>query len=125
MDELTKDLQKHEEGIKEEPLSSLAAFVKAIGAILSEESIEQKTELSGDNIEGIMQALTINDHLETNCGFRIRELDVFILEKLVKTVSYNRKGKDELIELFRAMKLNIEGEEKEGERLPPLVISRR
>lgn len=124
-DALTLDLRAGEsrEG-EEEQLSSLAAFVKALGVITSEKQIDQKTELSARNIQGIMQGLTFNDYLERNFGFRINELDTLIAEKLVKSISLDRKGKQELIELFRAMKLEIEGNQVEtvGNRM---VVQRR
>jgi hypothetical protein len=104
--------------------SSLAAFVKALGVIMSKEDIDQKTQLSDRNIQGIMQGLTFNDSLERHFGFRIKEVDVLISEKLVKSISLDRLGKNELIELFRAMKLELEGSNVEsvGNRI---VLQRR
>lgn len=120
---LTIDLNREDKEPAKEPLTSLAAFVEALGKITSKDDIEQKTELSNDNIQGIIQLLTFNDHVERNFGFRIKEFDWFVAQKLIKTVSYHRKGKDELIELFRAMKLDITGEEKDNKM--PIMITRR
>ena len=105
---LTKDMEKNKSVNEERQTSSLEAFVQALGTIMSEDSIDQKTELSDRNIQGMMKLLSYNDHLEFNFGFRIRCVDVMIAEKLIKTISMDRQGKNEILELFRAMKLELE-----------------
>lgn len=105
---LTKDMSQYKREEETEKSSSLEAFVKALSVIMSEDSLDQKTQLSDRNIQGMMKLLSYNDHLEFNFGFRIRSIDVLIAEKLIKTISLDRQGKNEILELFRAMKLELE-----------------
>jgi len=110
---LTKDISPHPFFDEDkESGGSLAAFVKALATITSKENIDQKTILSDRNIEGIIKLLSWNDYLQVNFGFRLKQIDLAIAEKLVKSISLDREGKKELIELFRAMELKIEGEDK-------------
>jgi hypothetical protein len=121
---LTKQLTNIDRSEREEDSSSLAAFIKALGIIQSKEDIDQKSHLSDENIHGIMIGLSWNDYLERNLGFRLSSLDTFIAEKLLKSISLDRMGRNELIELFRAMKLELEGSNVEtiGNRM---IVARR
>ena len=124
---LTKDISNRvsqTDDTKEE-VSSLAAFIKALGTITSKDDIDQKTVLSDRNIQGIMQLLIWNDYLKRNFGFRLKEIDLLIAEKLVKSVSLDRLGRKELIELFRAMELKIEGEDKNVDQIGKRSIGLR
>jgi hypothetical protein len=122
---LTEDINKFDKDEGEREPSSLAAFVKALSLIMSKEELDQKTQLSDRNIQGIMKLLTFNDHLQRNFGLRLKEIDILIAEKLIKTISLDRQGKDEILELFRAMKLELES----GENVPTvgnrMIVQRR
>jgi CRISPR/Cas system-associated exonuclease Cas4 (RecB family) len=111
-DELTERLnnaaRKEEEESSFSGTHSAEAFVKALEFILSDKNIDQKTQLSSENIEGMIKLLTVNDYLKKHFGFRLIPYDTAIQIKIVKSISLDRQGKKELIELFKEMNLQID-----------------
>jgi len=82
---------------------SFKDIVNAVDEVFNEKNIKQKSRLSARNINGILQALTLNEWLENKFGFRNRVLDKLVEEKIVLVVSHNAKGRLEMIDIFEKL----------------------
>lgn len=93
---------------EQHPQDKFEDIIKALEEILSEKNISQKSRLSGDNITGMLQATNLNTYLDNYYHFKILGIEELMNDKLVKTISFEGLGREELIRIVEALKATIE-----------------
>lgn len=96
---------------EEESTSSQNNFqdaVKELGEMLFEKYPEKTSNLSQDNINGIIRANAINEYTEGAFGYRYRTLDKLVSDKQKLVVSHNGLGMDKLIEIVKSIQASFE-----------------
>lgn len=83
--------------------------------IFRKEEIEQKTILSNENINAIIKMNATNNYLEDRYLFRIEIFDKLIEDKRINVISYQGRGRKDIIDAVKAMQdNNIQLEDKKG-----------
>lgn len=108
-EELIDDLDKFSSTTSDKTGGTMEAIINALNLILSNSQLDQKTELTRNNIIGMVRSLTFSNELFTLYGIDIRKTVLFAInEKLVKTISLDRQGRNEIIELVRAIRAELQ-----------------
>lgn len=82
--------------------------VRELGKMLFEKYPEKTSNLSQDNINGIIRANAINEYTEGAFGYRYRTLDKLVSDKQKLVVSHNGLGMDKLIEIVKSIQASFE-----------------
>lgn len=108
-EELIDDLDRFSSNQPDKTGGTMEAIINALNLILSNSQLDQKTELTRNNIIGMVRSLTFSNELYTLYGVDIRKTVLFAInEKLVKTISLDRQGRNEIIELVRAIRAELQ-----------------
>lgn len=75
--------------------------------VFRREDIEQKTNLSNDNISAIIKMNAVNDHLERYFKFRIELYDKLIEEKRINIISLFGQGRRDIQQIVKNMQTQI------------------
>lgn len=81
--------------------------VEALDTHLCNEHLEQKANLIGENISGIMQGKSLNNFLFEYYGFRIEAVDNLINDKLPLSNSLEATGTNNWIRSLEALKVEM------------------
>ena len=95
----------------EEPKSevnTLQDSLKELGNQLFIKNSEKTSNLSHDNINGLIRADALNDYMETNFGYRYAALDTLMVMKPARSLSYNGFGVEKLIEIVKSIQASFE-----------------
>jgi len=82
--------------------------------IFRAEDLEQKTILSGGNIDALIKMRATNDYLLNYYNFDIHLYDIIISEKRTNIISLGGTGRKDILEAVRAMQNQIIPEEKKS-----------
>lgn len=72
--------------------------------------IEQKTVLSNENIEAIIKMRAVNAHLKSYFDFTIELYDLLIEEKRKNIISWNGRGRNDMLSIVKNMQTQINTE---------------
>lgn len=75
--------------------------------VFRREDIEQKTNLSNDNISAIIKMNAVNDHLQRYFNFRIELYDKLIEEKRINIISLFGQGRRDIQQIVKNMQTQI------------------
>ena len=93
---------------------------ESLNLILSTTEIDQKSDLTSNNIIGMVRSINFAQELYRNYKIEIRPTILGIIQEvLTKTISRDRKGRQEIIEIVRAIRAELEqipGEQGIGNR---------
>jgi hypothetical protein len=89
--------------------ADFSAIIQKINDSLANMDFEQKSNLIGDNSTGILQAMELNNFIETRLGkeFRIESLDILVYNKMKYVMSVENKGVKNLLDALRMLQPNI------------------
>lgn len=89
--------------------ADFSQIIQKINDSLANMDFEQKSNLIGDNSTGILQAMELNNFIETRLGkeFRIESLDILVYNKLKYVMSVDNKGVRNLLDALRMLQPNI------------------
>lgn len=93
---------------KSEPDQNLKELITSLDDSLSKNHLDMKSNLMGINTEGMIQIEALNGYLQNYYGFRIQVYDQIIAHKLTKVVSIKGKGREEIIDIVKAIQAQIE-----------------
>jgi len=95
--------------IDEKPTPSIMEnFIAAVQEVFGSRHIDQKTRLTHKNVRGIIKTNSLNEYLKTKSfgkkkGYvQVPVLKALCDDKMVKVISIRGKGRDEVIEMFKA-----------------------
>ena len=74
--------------------------------------IEQKTNLSNDNISAIIKMNAVNDHLQRYFNFKIELYDKLIEEKRINIISLYGQGRKDIQQIVKNMQTQINQEDE-------------
>jgi hypothetical protein len=113
MSKLTSQLddaldQKDTQVVMENP-ADFSAIIQKINDSLANMDFNQKSNIIGDNLTGVLQAMELNNFIEIRLGkeFRIESLDTLIHNKLRYVMSVDNKGTANLLKALGMLQPNI------------------
>lgn len=91
-------------------------FVQAVLQwFFSEHNQDKKAYISSKNEQGIIEALSINEYLNKQYGFRNEILDKIVTEKIVKSVGVKGRGTESIIRFAQSFGMQVvDSNEEEG-----------
>jgi len=99
---------------------SLNNLFESLNLILSTTELDQKSDLTSNNIIGMVRSINFAQELNRTYRIDIRTVILGIIQEiLAKTISRDRKGRLEIIEIVRAIRAELEqipGEQGIGNR---------
>jgi len=99
---------------------SLNNLFESLNLILSTTELDQKSDLTSNNIIGMVRSINFAQELNKTYRIDIRSVILGIIQEiLAKTISRDRKGRLEIIEIVRAIRAELEqipGEQGIGNR---------
>lgn len=96
------------EAQKGEENNAFPLAVKELGEALFLNYDEKTSNLSDENILGIIRCNTLNDFMEERYGFRYTVLDVLVQKKMTLVMSRNGYGIAQFIELVKSIQATFE-----------------
>jgi len=102
-------IEEKEDG--EESLNNRNTFpeaVKELGEILFNKYPEKTSNLSYENINGIIRAEVLNEYMDINFGYRYKCIDALIHQKEVRMVAHNGYGVEKIIEFVKSIQASFE-----------------
>ena len=75
--------------------------------VFRREDIEQKTNLSNENISAIIKMNAVNDHLQRYFNFKIELYDKLIEEKRINIISLYGQGRRDIQQIVKNMQTQI------------------
>ena len=82
--------------------------LKEMGEILYKKYPEKTSNLSHENINGMVSIDVMNDYMERNFGYRYSALDVLVKQKGNRVVSHEGFGIKNLIEFVKSISATFE-----------------
>lgn len=95
-----------EETIK--PNNSFQDAVKELGAILFTKYPEKTSNLTYDNINGLVRAEVLNEYMDVNFGYRYKTIDKLITQKQMRVISHEGFGVIKIIEFVKSIQATFE-----------------
>jgi len=95
-----------EETIK--PNNSFQDAVKELGAILFTKYPEKTSNLTYDNINGLVRAEVVNEYMDVNFGYRYKTIDKLIIQKQMRVISHEGFGVIKIIEFVKSIQATFE-----------------
>ena len=89
-------------------VNTLQDTIKQLSTELFVKNPKKTSNLSYDNINGIIRAMSINDYMEASYGYRFNALDAVVREKLALVSSHDGKGTKDLIEIVKSIQASFE-----------------
>jgi hypothetical protein len=88
--------------------NSFKLALKEMGYILFEKYPDKTSNLSHENIKGIVRIKVLNEYMETNFGYRYKSLDALVEAKTSMVVSHKGFGIEKLIEFMKSIQASFE-----------------
>lgn len=82
--------------------------IKELGSQIFTKNLKKTSNLSHDNINGLIRAETLNEYMESSFGYRHYVLDKLINEKQIREVSHKGFGIEKLIEIVKSIQASFE-----------------
>ena len=96
---------------EDKPVSQNNTFqdtVKEMGKTLFRDYPKKTSNLSNENINGIIRAEVLNDYFDRNFGYRFKAIDTLIEQKQVMVVSKDGFGIGSIIEFVKSISATFE-----------------
>ena len=106
-----KALEEDIDGAINNSESKMDNLIQALDSVLSTEQLDQKSDLTANNVIGMIRMLNYATEL-----FILYRVDIrltvmnMVTEKLSKVISLDRKGRGEIIEIVRAIRAELQTE---------------
>lgn len=82
--------------------------VKELGEILFNKYPEKTSNLSYENINGIIRAEVLNEYMAVNFGYRYKCIDALIHQKQVRMIAHDGFGVEKIIEFVKSIQASFE-----------------
>ena len=82
--------------------------VKEMGEILFNKYPKKTSNLSYENINGIIRAEVLNEYMDVNFGYRYKCIDALIVQKQTMMISYDGFGVEKIIEFVKGIQASFE-----------------
>jgi len=92
----------------EERLDTFPLAIRELGEALFLKYDEKTSNLTDENIQGIIRCNTLNDYMQERYGIRYTVLDTLIDSKMKLVMSRNGYGVDKLIELIQSIQASFQ-----------------
>jgi len=93
------------------PQNNIKDVIAEIGKAIFEKYPKKTSNLSNENIDGIVQAECLNEYMEKNFGYRYSVLDVLVKSKREYVISSGGYGIAAFIESIKSVQASIEQHE--------------
>jgi len=97
-----------DEDIKGENTNSFQFAVKELGNILFDKYPEKTSNLSSENINGIVRIEVLNEYMNVNFGYRYQTLDKLVKQKQLRVISHDGFGVEKIIEFVKSIQASFE-----------------
>jgi hypothetical protein len=97
-----------DEDIKGENTNSFQFAVKELGNILFDKYPEKTSNLSSENINGIVRIEVLNEYMSVNFGYRYQTLDKLVKQKQLRVISHDGFGVEKIIEFVKSIQASFE-----------------
>jgi hypothetical protein len=101
-------MDEDEENIDDKTPNTFQDAVKELGSIAFKKYPKQTSNLSYENINGIIRAEVLNDYMETNFGYRYSAIDKLVQQKQLMVTSKSGWGMDKIIEFVKSIQASFE-----------------
>lgn len=101
-------MQDDIEDLPQKEVNSFSDAIKELGKLLHTNYQKRNTNLSLENINGIIIAESINEYTERNFKYRYNILDKLIAEKQERMVSHNGYSIEKTIEIVKGISATFE-----------------
>lgn len=102
---ITMPMEEEEEG---EVMNTFPLAIKELGEALFENYEDKTSNLSEENVLGMIRCDTLNEFMEVNYGFRYTSLDVVVRGKLARNLSIKGFGIEKLIEIVQSIQASFQ-----------------
>jgi len=82
--------------------------VKEMGEILFNKYPKKTSNLSYENINGIIRAEVLNEYMDVNFGYRYKCIDALIVQKQTMMISHEGFGVEKIIEFVKGIQASFE-----------------
>lgn len=103
---ITMPMEEEEEA--GEVVNTFPLAIKELGEALFENYEDKTSNLSEENVLGMIRCGTLNEFMEINYGFRYASLDVVVREKLARNMSVKGFGIEKLIEIVQSIQATFQ-----------------
>jgi hypothetical protein len=90
------------------PQNTFQDTIKEMGGIVFEKYPKHNTNLSHENVTGLIMAESLNDYMSTNFRYRYNVIDKLISEKQVRVMGVSGFGLDKIIEFVKSIQASFE-----------------
>jgi len=97
-----------DEDINGENTNSFQFAVKELGNILFDKYPEKTSNLSSENINGIVRIEVLNEYMSVNFGYRYQTLDKLVKQKQLRVISHDGFGVEKIIEFVKSIQASFE-----------------
>lgn len=101
-------MDDEEEDNKSSSPNTFQDAVKELGNILFKKYPEKTSNLSQDNVNGIIMAEVMNEYMSVNFGYTYKTLEKLCRDKEVRVVSVNGFGVEKIIEFVKSIQASFE-----------------
>ena len=106
VESITMEDDDEENNSKE--VNSLNETIKELGRSAFDRHIDKTSNLTNENIIGIIQAQSLNEYMEVNFGYRYSILDKLCSDKKILVVSRKGMGLEAFKELVKSIQATFE-----------------
>ena len=106
VESITMEDDEEENNSKE--VNSLNETIKELGRSAFDRHIDKTSNLTNENIIGIIQAQALNEYMEVNFGYRYAILDKLCYDKKILVVSRKAMGLEVFKELVKSIQATFE-----------------
>jgi len=98
----------NDEEIKGENTNSFQFAVKELGNILFNKYPEKTSNLTSENINGMVRIEVLNEYMSVNFGYRYQTLDRLVKQKELRVISTAGFGVEKIIEFVKSIQASFE-----------------
>lgn len=101
-------IEDEDEEATTQQLNTFPDAVKELGHILFEKYPEKTSNLSYDNINGLVMGEVLNEYMEVNFGYRYKTVDRLMKQKQMRVIAYNGFGVEKIIEFVKSIQASFD-----------------
>jgi hypothetical protein len=107
IDDINIDMTSDDDG-DTKTRNTFSESIKELGRALFKEYEDKTSNLSNDNILGMIRIIALNEYMERSYGYRYSSLDVLVKEVNTRRLSHKGFGITKLIEIVKSIQASFE-----------------
>jgi hypothetical protein len=101
-------IDEDEDNIKSDNVNTFQDAIKGMGEIVFDKYPKKTSNLSQENINGIIMGEVLNEYMDVNFGYRYKAIDKLIEQKQIMVVSDKGWGMEMFKEMLKSIQASFE-----------------